>query len=420
MTEVKTTVDTGAKPDPHRWQKVYPWLGTGPIDAKTCTSPEYFQKEKEKIFDHVWWKVGRDEEIPNPGDLKVRKMHFADTSVVIVRGKDGKVRAFYNVCAHRGNTVVSEIPGQYEFYGKARGHALTCRFHGWVYSSKGDLLYVPQEEKFFDSMRQDDEAHGLVPIACDVWNGFIFINMDKTPRWSLKDFLGGYGEHLSGYDYGAAKQVFRYYTFLNANYKVCLDAFSEGYHVDTIHAGSFPCDWCGIENIQFWGPHRTSAITFSMASIGLGKVQSLAYSKSQSSIVDASRGRADLPPQMNPNNDPAWAFELGVIFPAFMPHPAQGFYFTHQFWPVAHNVTLWEGTNYMVSPTTNSARWSMEYSQVLQRNAWLEDTQTMENTHRALESGARKVMHLNDDEILIRHGYKVVDDWVNDRASMKW
>ncbi|MEQ8167217.1 MAG: SRPBCC family protein, partial [Alphaproteobacteria bacterium] len=84
----------------------------------------------------------------------------------------------------------------------------------------------------------------------------------------------------------------------------------------------------------------------------------------------------------------------------------------------AHNKCLWEGTQYMVTPEKNSERWSMEYSQVLQRNAWLEDTQTMEDTHRAIESGRRKYLHLQDDEILIRHGYKVVQDWIDGKIEL--
>ena len=404
----------------HRWHDKFPETGTGPIDASTCSSPEYFELERKHIFEKVWWKVGRVEEIPKPGDFKVKKIYWANTSIILVRGKDDQIRAFYNVCEHRGNTVISEIPGQHEFYGRARGHAMTCRFHGWVYSTKGELLHIPAKEKFFDSFEEvaKEEGHGLVPLPCETWEGFIFINFMEKPLWDLETFLGGYGKFLSGYAYGAATRQFKYYTMLDANWKVCLDAFQEGYHVDTIHAGSFPCDWCGIENIQLFGPHRTSSITFNMDSISLGPVQAMSFQKSNSSIVDASRGRTMLPKQFNPDDDPAWAFELGTIFPCFMPHPAEGFYFTHQFWPVAHNKCLWEGTQYMVTPEKNSERWSMEYSQVLQRNAWLEDTQTMEDTHRAIESGRRKYLHLQDDEILIQHGYKVVQDWIDGKIEL--
>lgn len=418
MSEVKEP-RVGQK-DPLYWHHQYPWVGTEPIEASRCVSPEYFELEKKHIFEKVWWKVARVEEIPNPGDFKVKMIYWRDTSIIVVRGKDNRVRAFYNQCEHRGNTVVSPIPGKHEFYGRARGHALTCRFHGWVYSTKGDLLYVPHRERFHDTFEEcgKTEGHGLVSIPCDVWEGFVFINFMKEPLWDLETFLGGFGRHYGGYPYGQCTKAFRYYTLLNSNWKICLDAFSEGYHVDTIHAGSFPCDWCEIENIQFFGPHRTSSIMFNMDSVPLGRVQSIAYKRSTSSIVDLSRGATMLTPQLNPTKDKAWSFELGCLFPCFMPHPAEGFYFTHQFWPVSHDKCLWEGTYYLAPPKTNSERWGQEYSQVLQRNAWLEDTETMENTFTAILSGGRKYMHLQDAEILIRHGYKVVQDWIDGKIEL--
>ena len=157
---------------------------------------------------------------------------------------------------------------------------------------------------------------------------------------------------------------------------------------------------------------------FNMDSIPLGKIQSIAYQRSNASIVDLSRQTKMLPPHFNPTKDKAWSFELGVMFPSLLPHPAEGFYFTHMFWPVSHDTCLWEGTYYLAPPQTNSERWAQEYSQVLQRNAWLEDTETMENTHTAMMSGGRKHMHLQDEEILIRHGYKVVQDWIDGNIKL--
>jgi len=107
----------------HRWAEANPWLGTGPIPVEPYISPAYYEKEKEKIFKRVWLCVAREAEVPQPGDYKVKRIAAGDTSAIIVRGKDGKVRAFHNMCSHRGNTVVTET-GE-ETYGASRAGVMT-------------------------------------------------------------------------------------------------------------------------------------------------------------------------------------------------------------------------------------------------------------------------------------------------------
>ena len=129
-----------------KWAKKYPELGTGPIPVESCISPEFYEIEREKVFMKTWLKVGRVEEIPNVGDYKVKKLAFAKTSVILIRGKDQKIRGFHNACSHRGNKVVVES-GE-ETFGKSKAAVVTCRFHGWVYDAEGALVNVPEEEKF--------------------------------------------------------------------------------------------------------------------------------------------------------------------------------------------------------------------------------------------------------------------------------
>lgn len=397
-----------------RWSRMYPELGTGPVDAESCTSPEYFELEKEKIFKKVWWKVARAEELPRPGDYKVKRFHFADTSVIIIRGRDNKFRAFYNTCSHRGNTVISETAKD-EFFreltGHARGNAVTCRFHGWVYSSDGSLMFVPEEE-YFPCFEK--EKNGLTPVACDEWEGFVFINLDPKPRWPLAEFLGGFGHHYAGFPYEELTTSFHYWTVLNSNWKVCLDAFSEAYHVHTIHAGSFPGIFTSeIENVKIFGPHRTCCVCFATPP-EMQPTAAIAQKIAQYSGL-YRRQKTMLPPTVNPNKLENFSFEMGVIFPSLLLHLMEGSWFTHHFIPIAVDKTLWEGDLYIRSPQTNAERWSLEQWQVIQRNAWLEDTQTMEDTYRSLKSGGKKKINLHDHEVLIRHSYKAVDDWVHDR-----
>ena len=95
----------------------------------------------------------------------------ARTSIIVVRGQAGELRAFHNICRHRGNKLVWTDFPQQEVRGTAR--QFTCKYHGWRYDLDGSLNFVQQEGEFFDL---DKEANGLVPVHCEVWEGFIFVN----------------------------------------------------------------------------------------------------------------------------------------------------------------------------------------------------------------------------------------------------
>ncbi|MES2495682.1 MAG: aromatic ring-hydroxylating dioxygenase subunit alpha [Pseudomonadota bacterium] len=393
---------------PHRWLEQNPGLGEGPIPIEPYIDPSYYVREQEKIFRKVWLCVGREEELPKAGDYKVKRLAAAKTSAILIRGKDMQIRAFHNVCAHRGNTVVTET-GE-ESFGSSKAAVVTCRFHGWVYGADGSLKQVPQEARFYDCF--DKQSNGLAPIHVDIWQGFIFVNVAETPDNSLAEFLGEYGEHFAGYPFDRLSYQFTYHTYLDCNWKVAHDAFAEAYHVETIHAGSFPNAFSsGLENVKLMGPHRTSAVCLTSGAKPTA-VAGLANSLATASLV-ARRGESMLPPMINPDHRADFAFELSVLFPNTLIHVSEGIWFTHQFWPIAHDKTLWEGRYYLEPPKTHSQRWAVEHAMTLQRNAWLEDTATMEDTQRAMESGAKRFQNLQDDEILIRHGAVVVDAYVN-------
>ena len=387
----------------HRWSEKYPHLGQGPIPAEPCVSEDHYRREITHVFKTSWLYVAREEEIAEPGSYKVKRLAFADSSVIVMRGKDGTVRAFHNVCSHRGNKVVTET-GE-ETFGHSKAAVLSCRFHGWVYSADGVLVNVPEEERFYACF--DKEQNGLAPVHVDVWQGFVFINLAPEPAQTLHDFLGEYGAHMAGYPYAEMDHSYKYHTYLDCNWKIAHDAFAEAYHVNTIHAGSFPNVFStGLSDVQLFGPHRTCGVCLNM-STAPEPVAAIAQQHARGSLV-AKAERTMLPSSINPSGREDFAFELSVAFPNLFLHISEGIWFTHQFWPIAHDKTLWEGKYYVRAPRTNSERWALEHAQLLQRNAWLEDTQTMENTHRAIASGAKRLINLQDEEILIRHAHHVI------------
>lgn len=383
-------------------------LGVAPVSLSACRDPEVFEQEREKIFRRTWLMVATEAEIPNKGDYKVREVQVADTSVLIARGKDGQVRAFHNVCTHRANKVVPTT--ETETFGNARANVLSCRFHGWVFGTDGVLRSIPLEDKFG---ALDKSCLGLKPIHCEIWEGFIFINFAETPKQTLADYLGDFGALFAGYPYREASTAFRYSAVLDCNWKVALYAFSEGYHVPTIHAGSLP-GFKGIEHSDFKliGPHASSAV------YGLGMDSAESTAKFAGVLhADAEHGpRQDLlPPGINPTRRQEFQFELPNIFPNLMIHLAAGCgypglaFFTHQFWPLDHERTLWEGTNYF-RPARNAAeRVAQFHVNALHRNAWLEDTGTMEDTQVGIRSGAIESMQLMDQEFMIRHAARTLD-----------
>ncbi|MBM3517154.1 MAG: aromatic ring-hydroxylating dioxygenase subunit alpha [Alphaproteobacteria bacterium] len=387
------------------WTSRYPELGTGPLPVEPIISPALFEQERTKIFKRVWLNVGRVEEIANPGDYKVKRLDVARTSAILVRRPGGEICAFHNICPHRGNKVIPESGN--ETFGRARANLLTCRFHGWVFETAGAVRSIPREEAFADLHKA---CFGLRPIACEVWEGFIFVNLAAEPEQSLTDYLGGFGEHFSGYPYGESTARYKYSAVLNCNWKVSLHAFSEGYHVSTIHSGTSP-NLMRFEHKDFrlFGPHSTSAF-FVLPIAGLEPSPASALFREVLHRSERHRPRLhEIPPTMNHERRTDFLFEFPVIFPNMLLHLSAGngypgmTYFTHHFWPLSVGQTLWEGTNYFRPPESASERIAIAHTTAYHRNGWLEDTSTMEDTHAALSSGVLEEIVLMDEEIMIRN-----------------
>ncbi len=204
-------------------------LGTDPVPIEPHVSEEFFERERERLFRKVWLNVGRVEEVPEPGRYIVRDVAVLRTSVIIVRGKDGVIRGFHNMCTHRGNKVAKDCAGK-------RG-AFVCGFHGWTYDLQGKLIHVTDEEEFYDLKK---EELGLRPVATDVWEGFIFIHSDPNPAESLLEYMGEMVGRLHGFPFNDMPLVEQWSAEVNANWKTFTEAFLEGYHVEYVHKGTYP------------------------------------------------------------------------------------------------------------------------------------------------------------------------------------
>src|SRR6476660_2927761 len=225
------------KPAEGTWTQHYPQLGTEPVSYSDCISPEFYEGERKAIFERAWLQVGRVEQLTRNGSYFTRDIAVANTSLIIVRGLDGEIRAFHNICRHRGNKLVWQDYPREEVTGSAR--QFVCKYHGWKYDLDGACVFAQQEGEFFDFDKAD---FGLVPVHCDVWAGFIFINLDREPSQSLRDFLGPMITDMEGYPFDQLTQRFFYRATVGANWKIFMDAFQECYHAPILRSRHRPPD----------------------------------------------------------------------------------------------------------------------------------------------------------------------------------
>ena len=422
FTHVPAVVINHAMPDTHRdtidpampVTNAYPELGTGPIDVAPLISEALFETEREAVFGRTWLMVARTEELAAPGDYKVRQLDVANTSVILVRDRDGSVNAFHNICTHRGNKLISDHGDQ--MLGHARNHSFTCRFHAWTFATDGRLHGVPRADRFANL---DRDCLGLKRIHCEQWEGFVFINLAAEPATDLRTYLDGMAPHFAGYPYHESTARYRYSTVLNCNWKVALYAFSEAYHVRTIHAATFP-SLATLEHTEFrcFGPHSTSGLYVPPVP-GLSPTPATAaFGKRLHDSGTHAPHLDELPAAVNPRRREDFQFEFACFFPNTVFHLCAGngypgmTYFIHQFWPISVDRTLWEGTNFFRAPGSPAERIAIAHTTALHRNAWLEDTSTMEETHAALKSGVLDELVLMDEEIMIRNTHKHWHDYM--------
>jgi len=411
----------------------FPHLGKGPVSIEPYISPEYFELEKEHIFKKTWIQVGRVEEIPKAGDFFVKDLHACDAQIIVARNKKGEIHAMHNVCAHRMNQVV------YEKCGNTR--KFFCKFHGWAYDLDGSLTGVPDEKCFFDLDKKD---YGLTKVSVGVWQGFIFVNMDPQPAQSLEEFMKPMFAGVEGYPFDKLTVGFSWTTEVNGNWKLALDAFQEAYHVAYIHgrsiADAIDQSEEGIRplDVRCGDLHRSLSIAGNQKSVygnpkavtsgGKAAEEALAVSAKTRPIAAAALragvGSAkhefpldSLPQGVNWTKSPNWLFDINVVFPDFYLSLRPNYCQAYNFRPISHNKTLLEARVYYPEMTTAGGRFFQEYMKVALRDVLLEDLSTIERTQFAVETGAKKVMVLQDNELLVRHGAYVVDRLVGKQAA---
>jgi phenylpropionate dioxygenase-like ring-hydroxylating dioxygenase large terminal subunit len=411
-----------AKPPEGSWTAHYPELGTGPLSYEDSISPEVHELERAAIFKRAWLNVGRVEQLPRNGSYFTRELAVAGTSVVVVRDLTDQVRAFHNVCRHRGNKLVwTDFPRE-ETSGSCR--QFTCKYHGWRYDLDGACAFVQQESEFFDLDKAD---HGLVPVPCDVWAGFVFVNLDPQPRQGLREFLGPMVTAVEGYPFERQTERYSFRATVGSNWKLFMDAFQEFYHAPVLHARqqpaaiAAPAQAAGFRALHYQidGPHRLVT-----TSGGRGWEMPLEWLKPMETVTRSglfgpwdAPDLGPLPAGVNPSGARPWGLDSFQIWPNFVVLIwERGWYLTYHYWPTSYNSHVFEGNLYFVPATTARERVAHEMAAVTFKEYALQDGNTLEATQTMLESRVVTSFPVNDQEILCRHLHKVAADWIDDYA----
>jgi choline monooxygenase len=186
------------------------------------TDPAMLRREEERIFARTWQLVGRTDQVEEPGCYFVASV--AGERVVVVRGKDGVLRALSNVCRHRAGPVAR---------GSGKRMSLQCAYHGWTYGLDGTLLGTPEVDGMECFAK---ELNGLPGFRVETWNGLVFVNLDATCS-PLADTLEDIPQRLGGRDFGSYSFAFRREWYVDCNWKVYVDNYLEGYHIPLVHPG---------------------------------------------------------------------------------------------------------------------------------------------------------------------------------------
>lgn len=199
------------------------------VSRRTFTDPQIFERERRKIFDRCWLYAGHETEIPGNGDFFTRMV--GGRNLIVVRGKDGRVRALFNTCLHRGMVVCRETKGNAQLF--------RCFYHSWTYDNQGRLVGVPGQDAYGPAFQRGEK--GLVEARLESYRGLIFVCYAQAQPVTLLEYLAGAREILDliidqgdGQGLGVLSGSHDY--GIRANWKLLMENTLDGYHLFSTHA----------------------------------------------------------------------------------------------------------------------------------------------------------------------------------------
>jgi phenylpropionate dioxygenase-like ring-hydroxylating dioxygenase large terminal subunit len=192
------------------------------LPPECYTATDFYDLEKEALFNHEWLCVGRESDVAQAGDYFTT--HIVDEPIIVVRNKKLEIKAMSAVCQHRAMLVAE---------GKGNSRAFRCPYHHWTYSLDGSLLKAPAMEQTCDFSNED---YSLPTFQVELWSGFIFINFDENAP-PLAPRLEGVKEVIDSYDLASADGIEPETVTFGWNWKVQFENNNDGYHANRLHQG---------------------------------------------------------------------------------------------------------------------------------------------------------------------------------------
>ncbi|MGE2713391.1 aromatic ring-hydroxylating oxygenase subunit alpha [Mycolicibacterium litorale] len=423
------------------------------IPTDRYTSREYAEREREAIWMRVWQVAGRVDDLPKVGDWK--RYEIAGQSYVVVRGKDEKLRGFVNACRHRGNMLCTNNTGNAK-----RG--FLCQYHLWSYDLEGRLRGVLRESL---SGQVDKGDNSLLEVSVDTFGGFVFLNPDPNAQ-PLRDYLGAEViELLEPYHLDQMTTVMDVREPLDCNWKVVMDAFEEGYHINGIHP-----QLLAVLNIdpattryRFFTDHSVAVAPFEVQGAGAQKqvdgIMALPETfpgtaavipRFQELVAPYQGGDGDIAfPEgvtargllQQATRDTLTAMGLDVsgltddqmsdnqgwvLFPNFFMTVRAGE--CHIIMAVPHpdgdpNRCIWHVSSYMFLPPEHAAAFRAELIEVEEPGSYKyfealhQDYVQMPRQQKGLRNNRLDHMSLVKEEVVIGHFHSVVDRYMTDAAA---
>ena len=274
------------------------------LPARYYTDPENFRREMESFFFRMWICAGRSEQVRKAGDFFLREV--AGESIIVTREPAGELRAFYNVCRHRGTRMCREAEGH--FAGR-----IQCPYHGWTYGLDGRLLGAPHMEESFPH-----EQYPLNAVRVEEWDGHVFLNLDAAPT-ALRAQLADLPEKFAPWSMQDLRLYKRVRYEVQANWKLIVTNYNECLHCPVLHPMlSRISDYLSGTN----DPPQPTYIGGSMEFRDAAETMS----------VDGKRPRACLPGLSGERCQQVLYY---TVFPNLLLSLHPDYMMTHTLWPVA-------------------------------------------------------------------------------------
>ena len=369
MTEHASIRPASSPSVPENWDR-------GGLPPWAYYNRELLDLEKELLFRSHWQLAGHVANIPEPGDFLT--FDIVGERALVLRGRDGVVRAFHNVCRHRGSRVVAEAHGTCK-------SALFCPFHGWSFNLDGTFRSAPMPRSLPEL---DPVEHGLIPIEMELWHGFIFVRFKPGPQPSVAEMMARHEEEVAPYrlDELVADGGF-WSDDIAVNWKCVRDVDNEGYHVPMAHPA--------LQDL--YGKHYYDE------PILAGTSRSFASFNEEDPRLWSVRHYRKLLPEVEhlpSSHRQAWLY-IG-IFPNTVIELRPEYISFYQEFPRAIDKCFQRGAGYVLSGRSREERAARYLGNRINRDTQEEDVQLIIWSHEAMSSSGYEGFILSDMEYGVR------------------